>query len=281
MATGGEAGGRKRTFVEVALTGKMLGLLAVMLVVAVGCGLLGQWQLGRSFERARLASEQARLEREQGDATPIAQVIAPQSKFGGDLVGRAVTVKGTFEPQQYYVSGRALEGRAGVLALNILRVSDDGAGGASWQGLSGAPALAVVRGWSGSVDEASASPAPTGTVDLTVYLQGGEPGGSAPDANGIMSTISAAQLLHYTPGPIYSAYGVLAGSSPDAAGGLAQLPRPQLDGGSSVNLRNFFYAIEWWAFAGFAVALWIRMVRDDMRLGSSAVSLDDLMAASS
>lgn len=274
----GSAGTPQRSFAQVAATPKMLVLLVVLLTIAAGCAMLGQWQLGRAFERASLASDQARLEQQAGGPAPIGEVLAPQSKFTGALVGRAVTVGGQFETGQFYVANRALNDRSGYLVLAGLRVSDDGIGGESWQSLSGAPVLPVVRGWAASLDEARAATVPSGFVSVTAYLQGAEAGGRAPDEGGVITTISSPQLLNYWEGPIYAAYGVLADQVPPIATDLELLPRPQIDGGESMNLRNLFYAIEWWIFGAFAVALWLRMVRDERLRGSGRVDLDRILA---
>src|SRR5690606_18643358 len=65
----------------------------------------------------------------------------------------------------------------------------------------------------------------------------------------------------------YSGYLVLRSSDPEqppaADGGPAQLPRPTIEGGTGLNLQNLFYALQWWVFGGFAVLLWVRLVRDE------------------
>nr|BFF18892.1 hypothetical protein GCM10025730_24130 [Promicromonospora thailandica] len=48
---------------------------------------------------------------------------------------------------------------------------------------------------------------------------------------------------------------------------MVALPRPTIDGGTGANLQNIFYALQWWVFGGFAVLLWVRLVRDEMAGG--------------
>src|SRR5690606_31769991 len=48
-----------------------------------------------------------------------------------------------------------------------------------------------------------------------------------------------------------------------ARGGPAQLPRPTIEGGTGLSRQNLFYARQWWVFGGFAVLLWVRLVRDE------------------
>ena len=60
--------------------------------------------------------------------------------------------------------------------------------------------------------------------------------------------------------------------SPQDSADLSPLPRPTIEGGDGVNAQNFFYALQWWVFGLFAVALWARLVRDESRRGSNTPS---------
>ncbi|GAA2525836.1 SURF1 family protein [Rarobacter incanus] len=266
-------------FVRTAGQPRLLALLLVVVLIAAACFALGRWQFHRAFERSQLAQHLADTGGDVAGARAIGDTLAPQQKFPGDLVGTTVTATGTFEPRRFYVEGRAVGGKVGYVVMAGLRISDDGVGGASWAGLSGQPVLPVALGWAATLAEATAAQPPTGPVSVVAYLQGGEQAGQAPNADGVIDSISSTLLLGQWGGPIYSAYGVLLDSTPAAAVGLTPLPRPQLDGGEDqANMRNLFYAIEWWVFGGFAVALWIRVVRDESRAGSAAPTLDDVIA---
>lgn len=266
----------------------MIALLLVFLLAAGVCGWLGKWQLDRAFERAELAARQEAREQAAAGPAGLGEVLAPQESFPGELVGRQVEVTGEFEAdRQVLVAGRAGPGgEVGYLVLAPLRVSDDGTGGASWAGLSGAPVLAVVRGW--VAEPGDADPAPSGTVTLTGWLQAGESASGADAASAATGTATAgtddaawpvvgdialSALVQEWGGPIYSGYAVDSAT----AAPLEQLPRPTIEGGTGVNLQNAFYALQWWVFGGFAVALWIRLVRDEMaggRRGGDATDPD-------
>lgn len=59
----------------------------------------------------------------------------------------------------------------------------------------------------------------------------------------------------------------------EADDGLVTMARPSADSGDGANLRNLAYAVEWFVFAGFALFIWYRMVRDeaiDRRLDDDA-----------
>ncbi|NOV96324.1 SURF1 family protein [Isoptericola halotolerans] len=269
----------RRSFRAVARQPRMITILLIFLAAAAVCGRLGVWQIDRAYERANLAAEQEAAEAAVAAPVAIGELLAPQASFPGELVGREVAVTGTYEPDgQLLVAGRALDGADGYLVLTPLRVSDDGTGGASWASLSGEPVLPVVRGW---VDSSTPDPAalevPPGEVALHGWLQASEStarSGVVPDNPGgppLTQDIASSALANTWQGPIYTGYVVLTDSAPlqttAAEGGPAPLPRPVLEGGADVNLQNFFYALQWWVFGLFAVALWVRLVRDEMAGG--------------
>ncbi len=274
----------RRSFWAVATQPRMIGILLLLLLAAAACARLGVWQLDRAYERAQLAAQQEAAEARASGPSGLGELLPPQTGFPGELVGREVWVSGTYEAEgQMLVTGRALDGRTGYLVLTPLRVSDDGTSGESWAALSGAPVLPVVRGWVASPDEASALAVPDGEVRVTGWLQASESTSGVPageddraDQGGPPTTdaIATGALVNRWGGPIYTGYVVLTSSDPEqvppAEGGPAPLPRPVIEGGSGVNLQNVFYALQWWVFGLFAVALWVRLVRDEMAGGRPA-----------
>jgi cytochrome oxidase assembly protein ShyY1 len=229
----------------------MLGVLALLAAAAVVCGLLGTWQLDRAQVRGAAAEAEREAELAAADPVPLTSVLAPQTTFTGALVGRKVSVTGRYEADgQLLVTGRALDGREGVLVLTPLRV--DSAGGA---------VLPVVRGWLPA--GAAAPEPPAGDVDVIAYLQAGE-SAAGPIADGTTEAISPAQLLGVWDGPIWTGYAVLASSSPAQGDDLALLDPPTMPG-SGLNVQNLAYALQWWIFGGFALLVWWRMVRDEAR----------------
>jgi len=265
------SGSGRRTFWEMARQPRLLGILVLLLLAAAVCGRLGVWQLDRAYERAALAAQQEAAEAVSAGPEGLGEMLAPQESFPGELVGRQAWVTGTYEAAgQRLVAGRALDGRTGYLVLTPLRVSDDGTGGDSWAGLSGAPVVAVVRGWVPSAT--TPVDVPSGQARLTGWLQAGEAtSGAVSLPAGQVDRIALGALVQEWGGPIYSGYLV---ASP-ASDGLEQLPRPVIDGGSGVNLQNAFYALQWWVFGGFAVLLWVRLVRDEMAGGRRGGRADD------
>ena len=78
-----------------------------------------------------------------------------------------------------------------------------------------------------------------------------------------MQTLDLADLVNVWSGELYNAMVFATGTTPpahDAA--ITPIPPPDLHGGG-FEWRNLAYALQWWVFAGFAVFMWWRMVRDD------------------
>ena len=126
--------------------------------------------------------------------------------------------------------------------------------------------LPVVRGWVADPGDAAALAVPEGEVTVSGYLQSSEGAGDAAAAGGRTDAISSAALVNAWGGPIWSGYVVLTRSDPGQGDALAQLPPPTRSG-SGLNVQNLAYAAQWWIFGGFALVLWIRMVRDEARGG--------------
>jgi surfeit locus 1 family protein len=77
-----------------------------------------------------------------------------------------------------------------------------------------------------------------------------------------MQTVAVAQLVNvwadYDDRPVY--FGYLTTTEP--AAGLEAIASPPPEESVELNWLNIFYAVEWVVFAGFAVFLWYRLVRD-------------------
>lgn len=237
----------------------MIGFLVLLLAVALVCGLLGRWQL----DRAQLRGEQAEMERraELAGAAPVdlLDALVPGQSFAAENVGRRVVVVGEYLPQgQLLVVDRVAEGRVGRLVLTPLRVSAPGSG-------HDGAIVPVVRGWVPNETEPSDSNSglavPAGEVEVTGFLQSGEAMGELL-ADGLTDSISPAALVNHWGGPGFTGYLVQSGGSPAPDAALTLLPMPTNDN-VGFNLRNLFYALQWWLFGGAAFALWIRLVRDD------------------
>ena len=223
-----------------ALRPRFVALLALALLLASGFAWLGDWQLGRARDEA------AREVREQAVAqpvTPLREVLAPAEPVTGDALRRLVSVRGTLDAGSVLtVPGRELEGESGSWVL--APVVDDTGG-----------TLPVVLGW--LPDGEQVPDVAGGDVTLTGRLAQSEPpvGGQTPDVEQVPA-VSSADLVNVWEPPLYTAY--LAVTDPRAP--LRPVPEPEQSSGLA--LQNVSYALQWWAFAAFAVFFWWRIVRD-------------------
>lgn len=235
----------------------VLHLLAI--AVLVSFTLLGRWQLG-VFE----ASGKPRL---AADPAPVAVTELAQAgrHIRGDDVGRRVTATGTYDAAgQLLVAdrvadvsapgGRAAQGR-GFWLLTPLRLADG-------------TLVAVVRGWVASPDDPAVA-VPEGTVTVTGRLRPAEPtnavqrsaGGLPP---GRVATVSTSELINlWTGAPVRDGFVVATAQDPPSGATPVAVPPPTE--GMGFSWRNLAYALQWWAFALFAVFMWFHFVRDAVR----------------
>lgn len=228
-------------FWATAWTPKWIAALVLCLAIAAAFAALGQWQLERSVENVDV------VDIDTESAVPLTEIAEPGSGITEAQFGRVVTVTGTLVPGDFVVltgrnNGDAESGSWLVAHL----VTDDGV------------SLAVALGW--APDIAVEADAPAERIDwVGRYLPSEEPQASDFE-NGERSAISVPELanLWADPGPVYGGYLVVADPLP----GLEQIHSPAPEREVTLNLLNVFYAIEWVLFAGFAIYLWYRLVRD-------------------
>jgi cytochrome oxidase assembly protein ShyY1 len=139
--------------------------------------------------------------------------------------------------------------------------------------------LPVVRGWVPTPDHPATAPgrAPSGTVRLEGVLQPDDApvddAVSAADqaaqaepakAPQRLRALDAAELVNLWGAPIYNGFLVLTAEQ-GARTVEAQPERVPPPGAQPGGLawRNVAYAVQWWVFAGFALVLWWKMVRQD------------------
>ena len=228
---------------------KWIGALVLALAIAASFALLGQWQLERSFGGGEVTEEQTET------VMPLDSIAVPQEPMMSAATGQRVVVQGTFVPRDFLVlSGRSNHADPGYWVVGHL-VTTNGA------------SLAVALGWAETEDAAASA------VDqLSTVTPGGEFGGrylptESPQQSdfeaGVRSALAVSELINIweqEPDGVYGGYLVLA----DAPAGLEVIDSPPPVTEVSLNLLNVFYAVEWVIFAGFAVFLWYRLVRDDV-----------------
>ena len=228
-------------FWAVARRPRWIAALLLCLGIAAGFAGLGQWQLSRSVDNAQVVTAP-----DTETAVPLSSIAEPQSAVTIPQFGRKVTASGSFVPGDFTtVTDRNNGGpEQGTTVLGHF-VTDDGV------------TLVVALGWSPDADPAF------GTFDTTTitgrYLESEVPSDSDFEA-GKRSAISVAELINIWPDavPAYGGYLVI----DHAVAGLDDIYAPPPTQEVSLNLLNIFYAVEWAIFAGFAIYLWYRLVRD-------------------
>jgi len=223
-------------------------MLALALAVAAGFAALGQWQLARAVANGTV------VERHTETVVPLSSVASPQQPVTNAADAQRVSVSGTVVPGDFTVlSDRVNAGELGFWLVGHVTV-------ATTEGDAG---LAVAFGWAPTRQAALAAQTavPPGTVELVGrYLASESPIES--DFRGGRETAMAVPALinewHDFEGRVYSGY--LVAATPPS--GLSAIDSPPPAADVSLNWLNLFYAAEWVVFAGFAVFLWYRLVRD-------------------
>ena len=225
--------------------------------------LLSQWQFGRSTQ------PEAPVNPTTEQVQPLTSTLQPGEFFHGSVSDQMVTAQGTYSPdKQVLVPGRLHDGKTGYWVVSAFAVSD----APTLTGAAASPQtwIPVARGW--VADPADAAAPPSGVVELTGRLIPSEAPvpGKAPKA-GEASAVSVAELINYWgvssyPGFVSATAEVVGGKDVSAAsvpGSLLPLnigPQPP---SQQINWLNLFYSIEWVVFAGFALFIWWRLVKDD------------------
>ncbi|QEO15214.1 SURF1 family protein [Agromyces intestinalis] len=232
----------------------VLALIAA-LAVAAGFALLGQWQLDRAVEQATV------IERPTEEVRPFDGVAEPDGPTLQVATGQRVEVQGAFVPgDTVLVDGRLNDGVLGTWVVAHLEVTDAPPGG-----------LPIALGWApdivaaqSALDRFEASVDPDEPVRVIGRFLPSEPP-TDPDHDGdphAMSTVSVAALINlwadFDDRPVYFGYVTAAEPAP----GLEAISSPPPEEQAELNWLNVFYAVEWVVFAGFAIFLWYRLVRD-------------------
>lgn len=233
-------------FWDVARRPRWLGTLALALAIAAIFAALGQWQVARAVEQGQAD------ERDTETPVALASVAEPQQPMTSEAGGRMVEVEATIDPASFIViPGRVQDGVGGAW-LTARAVTEEGA------------SLALALGWMPTAADAEAAASGV-TVDTPLALVGRYMPSESPsetdfedDATGAMSV---AALINEWPGysgDVYAGY-LIVDEAPAPLEGIVHMPPEQQ---TQLNWLNVFYAIEWVAFALFAVYLWYRLVQD-------------------
>jgi len=227
---------------RMALRPRWIAALLLALAFAAGFVLLSQWQIARSVEQATV------VQRDTERVQALTDVAKPQRGVTTEAAGQLVSVQAEFVPGDFSVlSGRVNFGTEGYWVIGHA-VTADGT------------SLAVALGWAATKAEALDADRPTGGM-LEGRYEATEPPADDDFETGERSAMSVAALVNEwadQPTAVYGGYLVVSG----ATSGLEKIDSPPPSEEVVLNWLNIFYAVEWVVFAGFAVFLWWRFVRD-------------------
>ena len=247
---------------KTALKPRWIAGLVFAIVISGVFVLLSQWQFGRSTR------SEAPVSTGTEEPRPLTAVLKPGQFFPGSVADQVVTATGRYDPQkQVLVPGRINDGAKGFWIVSAFAVQ--GAPALTGAGASPQTWIPVARGW--VADAADAAAPPSGTIELTGRLIPSEAPLPNTDAGpGRASAVSVAELINLWDVSSYpgfvAASAERSGSADVAASGTIKPlnigPQPPAQ---TVNWLNLFYAAEWVVFAGFALFIWWRLVKDDYR----------------
>ncbi|MBC7723823.1 MAG: SURF1 family protein [Burkholderiaceae bacterium] len=225
---------------------RWIAALVLAIVIAGLFAALGQWQLARSIESGVV------IDRATESTVPLTEVAEPQSQLTLRASGQLVEATGRYVPEDTVVlSNRLSEGTLGYWVVGHLVLENPQA------------SLAVALGWVSEADDAAAVTAalPSGEVTVTGRYLPTEAPQDTDFENGVTSTLATASLVNVWTGfdgDVYSGYVV----SEAPIGDARVIDAPAPSEAVSLNWLNIFYAAEWVVFAGFAIFMWYRLVRD-------------------
>lgn len=243
-------------------TPRYAALATLMLFVAVVCVAAGTWQITR-YDGKHVANDDLRHNAHDAPVAvaSVLPVVGDGPAPGDDTVEfRPVTVTGTYDPAgQLLLRRQQVDDRDGYTVLTPLR-TDTG------------PVLLVARGFVADTTTTlspGAVPAPPGgTVTVTARAEASDTGDDKFSAlgNGQVDTVNAASAAQRLGGAVYAGYVELEAGQPGTTG-LTALPAPDLSNpaGGAFELQHLAYIVQWYLFAGLALAAPLVMIRTDRK----------------
>ncbi|MFW0181086.1 SURF1 family cytochrome oxidase biogenesis protein [Rothia sp. P5766] len=253
-------------------------LLGLLLVLALSSGfvMLSKWQLNSST-MGQLTADPAK-----DRVDPYTEVLQPHSAQLASTVDTVVEARGTYTPgSSYLVENRLKDGVQGYWVIALFTPEDsqnvETSMGSSPRG------IAVVRGWS---KEPLVPPEPQGPVTVAGRIVANDPPVNSNQRHSqlenkdrLLGSASPAYLTNVWNAPLYD--GILTLDSESTEGtpladdgtiainatiigqtdNFLPVRAPQVTD-ENVDWLNIFYALEWLVFAGFALYLWYRMLKD-------------------
>lgn len=238
-----------------ALTPRWMGYVALAVVFAIVCSMLGAWQFQRRAEaRAAVDLVEANYDREP---SPVSIVLGTLEAYDPSQQWTPVLLRGKYLiDEQLLARNRPLNGQPGFQVLTPFQLEDGSV-------------FIVDRGWvsiGSRQDAPDAVPEPPrGEVSVVARLRAGEPaipGRSAPEGTNQIATIQLDEIAKRLQRPTYTgAYGLVVSENPRPADTPVTTVKPEPDEGPHLS-----YALQWFVFAliGFIGLGWA--LREEYRV---------------
>lgn len=245
----------EQTFFKVATRPKWVGALLLALAVAAVFASLAQWQADRTYRYVPKAPVSQ-------TSVPLSELAKSSADFEANQVDRLVEFQATpFLGQAYVVANRIqLDGQGGSKnGYWLVRpaTTDEG------------KLITLALGWFATQGEAEESAGIIKNGAEVAVLQNFrgiyEPSEDPKPASGIVfESLSIAQIINQPglPEDVDAYAGFVIVQSPSGSGEKILIGNNP--GSTIFNWLTAFYAVEWTLFAGFAVFLWGRLVKDEV-----------------
>ena len=224
----------------------LLALFALIAFVAASM-VLGRWQWDRTQDI--LAAERAAA----AEAIALSELIENDGTWDNSDIGRKVILQGQFTEDELLLPNREFEGDAGTWTITRFQLDDE-------------RSVAVVRGWLPS--DVTSPPIRQEPTRIEGVLHPNEAFYEGANVNQIV-TVDAPALANEWTTELIDGYVMLQEFDPillaaDAPAPVIVSPTVQV-GDVAFPLQNFFYAIQWWIFAAFAIFVYGRWLYLDAR----------------
>jgi len=228
-----------------AITPRWLLALAALIAFIIACIFLGRWQWDRTQDI--LAAERSAA------AAPSAleELVNDDGTWSNADIGRTVILDGTFTAQELQLPNREFQGQSGSWIVTRFDLSSGGS-------------IAVMRGL--LPDGSQSTQVDATAVQLEGVLHPNEAFYEGANENSIVTVDSAAIEAEWGT-DLIAGYVMLQGGDSESAdtGTLVIVPPTVQVGDVPFPLQNFFYAIQWWIFAAFAIFVYARWLYLDAK----------------
>ncbi len=222
----------------------------VVVVLAYGCYLLGQWQFSRLSDRESTNTQtRANL---RAEPAPVDDVLRQGRPSAERDEWRRVTATGTYLPDSsVVVRYQTRDGASGVDVVTPLRTE-------------AGPVLLVDRGWMATAnsgrDTVEPPDPPSGTVTVVGWVRADASGDAVTVSDRSTRAISSVEIGKAVDLPVYGGFVDVEKESPAPATPLVHAELPDLGNGP-----HFFYGLQWWFFGVLAVFGFFYLAYDERK----------------